>query len=232
MSLSELGIDSFSAETLQGFDLGNVQPGERLKGKSRQFVRFYNHTELQTRTVLDEMGKPKGSVSEEVTRVKVKIITPGDKNIIDDYATDWHKEEFYPQYEAFMKGKGGIVGTPLSAVPFIPPSKILELKVKGVVTLEQLADSSDVLADSISNGRLLRDHAIAQVKANIANQSSAEVNLLKKQMADMQKQNEALMAVQIETEKELRLLASQKTAPVIGSVEEIEEATTVKKGKK
>lgn len=230
MSTSELGIESFQAETLQGFDLSDVQANQRLKGKSRQFVRFYNKEEIVTKTVLDENGIKTGNKSEPVMRLMVNIITPGDKNEVDDYASDWHKEEFYPQYERFMKGNGGVVGTSLSTVAFIPASVVLELKIKGCVTLEQLADASDILVDRIPQGHMLRDHARAQIKANISNQQSVEMQRIKQELEAMRRQNEALIATQEETEKELKLLASQKAAPVIGSVEEIE--ATTKKGKK
>lgn len=195
MQLSPLdsAIPSWGSPTLQGFDT-NVNPGERLRGSSRQFVRFYNHKEAEVYTIKAKINHKTGASvpvevgTRQVTREMVEIITPGDKNIINDRAQDFHRREHWAQYKAFRDGRVAPIGLPIDEATFIAPNVATELKYYNCHTVEQLADASDKLCEIIPNGWELREFARAHAKAKKGNETSEEVNSLKIELADaMQK---------------------------------------------
>lgn len=229
---SNIGIESFGSEVLTGFDLSKIENGKILPGDSaRLYVKFYPYEEIITRAILDDKGKIKEHKAEQVTRLKVHIINPGDKTEVDDYAQDYHKTMFYRQYKRYLDGNNAPEGTALSQCAFVPPGVVLELRTKGVHTLEQLADASESLCGLVPNGWALREHARAQRKANIENQRGAEVQTLKLQVAELLKQNEALMnALDVtgaEKRKEIAAPGTQDN-PLMGSVEDLTQAQPVK----
>lgn len=204
MDLSALNkIQTFGAPTLEGFDTSNVVSGQRLGGSTRQFVQFY-HKKFVEPTAVETVTNPKtGEVKvtkvepREVTREMVKIITPGDKNEIDDFAQDYHKYEFWKHYKAFREGKGAPIGTPIDEVSYIPSNVALELKFLGCHTEEQFADSLDLLAGRIGNGFELREFARASVKARQGSDNTKQVEQLK---SALNSSNEAIERLQAQIE--------------------------------
>lgn len=144
------------AESLGGFGPGSYQgAGQRVRGSSRLFAEFYNLTVPEQHTIPEAVKRVQlanGVVRETPTKWKIvpveklmiRVVDPGDKyNIFDGIATDEHKREFYPEYEAHMAGRSKPIGTDLSTAPFISEGLKLELNRIKIFTLEQLRDASD-----------------------------------------------------------------------------------------
>lgn len=187
-------IPSWGSPTLEGFDLQNAHEGERIRGSSRQFVRFYKKKFVEVVATKVKINEKTGSTQVLETKPVekeeefVQIVTPGDKNSIDARVEDFHRREFWPQYKAFRDGKGVPLGTPIEECSFISPSIALELKYLGCHTVEQLADGSDLLSNQIANGWELREYARAVVKAQGNNKDKEQVNLLQVNLEKAQQQ--------------------------------------------
>lgn len=186
------------SETLMGFDTSNMEVGQPIRGKSnRQFVRFYWKkivTFVAKKVETNAFGSVKVLEKERVEKdvEMVNVVTPGEKNIVDDFAQDYHRQQFYPQYKAFRDGKTAPIGTPLEEVDFIGGGILTELKYREVHTVEQLADAGDSLCAIIPNGYELRANAQAIVKSNIDNKTLSQVNVLKLELEKSQKEMEKL----------------------------------------
>lgn len=204
MDLSNLSkaIPSWGAPTLEDFDTSNIKDGQRLSGKNRQFVRFYYKKFQQPYTIEAKINPVTGNSvpvkvgTREVEREMVEIITPGDKNTVDDFAEDYHRREHWAAYKAFRDGRGAPLGKPLENCSYVSAPQVTELRYLGVHTEEQMADASDLLCDRVPNGHELREFARSMVKASRENQSLNEVNALKAQLKAMQEQMEAMQRAQ------------------------------------
>lgn len=218
------GIPTFEAPTLQDFDMNGISEGQRIGGnKKRQAVRFYTKEFREFTIKVDENDKPllkNGKVQKElvsVVREMVEVVTPGDKNIFHDFATDYHRREFWPQYTAFRDGKTAPIGMPVEECDWISPGIATELKYLGCHTREQLADGSDALCNQIPNGWELRDYAKAICEAEGHESKGQEVSALRSQVllqnqiiADLQRSQEELA----ETLKSLSAPQEVQTAQV------------------
>ena len=232
MDLSPLNkvIPSWGSPTLEGFDTTNIQDGQRLKGSARQYVRFYKKKFMEVVATKVQTNEKTGSVKvletavQEIEREMVHIVTPGDKNEIDTIAQDFHKREHWAAYKAFRDGRSAPLGQPIEECTFVSPSIALELKYLGVHTLEQLADSSDLLCGRVANGFELREYAKAMAKANVDNKSLDQVNSLRveleKAQATIEKMANAQKAMQ-------STLLDMRGEPVLSENSEVEE--TVKR---
>lgn len=202
-------LPSWDAPTLQGFDLSNVQDGERIKGSNRQYIRFYKKKFTEVYATKVKINEKTGTTTiletgtRPVEREMVHIITPGDKNIVDDFACDFHRRSFWNQYKAFRDGKTAPVGMSLDDSGFVSPGVATELRYLGCHTVEQLADASDVLCQQIPNGFELREFARAKCKADLDNKNLSQVNILK---AELEKSN----AVIAEMQKQMQTLLSRQ----------------------
>lgn len=190
--------------SLQGLDLSTMQSGMPVRGKSRQYVRFYWKEVPQIYATEVEIV-PLGNTGTTTTNVKktnmrtvkkemVHIVTPGDKNEYDDSVTDYHRSEYWPQYKAFREGRGIPLGLPLDEVEFLQgaPGIVHELKLKNVHTLEQLADASDLLCDIIPDGHMFRNYARTAVDANLSNKNLSKVIALTSKIDELTKKVEEL----------------------------------------
>lgn len=217
MELSPLNklIPSWGSPTLEGFDTSNIQDGQRLGGISnRQFVQFYNHKFLEVYAKEVHINERTGESrvikwdKREVEKEKVKIINPGDKNVIDAYAQDFHRRDFWQQYKNFRDGKNVIMGTPIDECSFVSSHIATELRYLGCYSLEQLADASDLLCDRIPNGYELREYAKALVQAGKDNKDLAQVNALKNELEKSQGMI-AQMQAEMETLKKFIVIPTQ-----------------------
>ena len=188
------GLPTWDAKTLEGYDTSSLASGMPLTGsKNRQLVRFYLKRELQVYAKEATISK-QGSASNikydtrEVEKLMVHIITPGDKNEVNDVATDWHKREFFKQYQAFKQGKTAPLGTPLAEAAFVGPHVATELIAMGCHTIEQLADGSDELVNNIADGWILRDYARQWIKVQTDSKSLEQINALREQLASAKSQ--------------------------------------------
>lgn len=198
-------IENWGAATLQDFDPASVAPGERVSGnKKRQYVRFY-HKKIVEMVSKFEKNPETGETIKRFKPVEkevemVEIITPGDKNTVDDRVQDYHRREYWQQYTAFRNGKSAPVGKSIDQCDFISPSIATELHYLGVHVVEQMAEASDALCGQVANGYDLREMARAWVSAesvilnpkigalkNQLDESNATIEELKTQLAAMQK---------------------------------------------
>lgn len=220
MSSNDIGnvIPSYGSPTLTGFDLNNVKDGQRVggsqNGSSRQFVRFYKKIVPEIWTTKAKINEKTGNSTPLETEVRniektfVEIITPGDKNTVDDVAQTFHMHEHRKEYVAFREGKTGPIGMPLDEAKFISAAVAMELNIQKVFTVEQLADSSEALMQTIPDGFFLREAARSVVKANAAGKVSSEVVVLKSQL-DASTKAMAAMQAQIDA------ITGSKGAPII-----------------
>lgn len=201
---SPLGIigklPTFGSATLEGFDMSTLAEGQPLRGaRNRQAVRFFHHTEGRVCATKVKINEKTGDTKvletgvKQVTQEFVEIVTPGDTNVVYQPASEFHKRNYMRHYTAFREGKAAPMGQSVDDCAFISPSIATELKILGCHTVEQLADSSDLLAGRIPSGFELREFARAFCKAQMANKSSAQVQLLQ---SELEKSNKALAEMQ------------------------------------
>ena len=203
MGLSPLDsiIPNFGgAPTLQDFDVdpARINTGQRIAGSNRQYKRFYR--KVFTERIADDVRiNPKtGSEqvlkyrTEEVAKEMVLIVTPGDKNVYDGEVLDFHKREHWQEYKAFREGKAVPLGTPVTEAEWIGAPIATELMIYGCHTVEQLADSSDLLCQNIPQGFEPREYARAVCESNQKNKTLDRVNAqqvkidaLEKELAEM-----------------------------------------------
>jgi hypothetical protein len=197
-------IPTFGSPTLEGLEVGpNVSDGQRIGGSSkRQFVHFYKKKIAEPYAVEVKVNERTGNVQVVKTDVRtvekefVRVVTPGDKNDVDDFAQDYHRREYWNHYRNFRDGKGIPLGTPIEDCHYVAPSIQTELKYLGVHTEEQLADAADILVERLPDGHSLRVFARTNCQARLDNAGSGQIALLQKQLADMAQKVEELSAVQ------------------------------------
>lgn len=216
-------IPTYGASTLDGFDYSQVTPGQRLRGINRQMVRFYKKKFPQVYATEVKVNEKTGSTQvlktgiREVEREMVLIVTPGDTNTVEDFAEDYHRREHWGVYKAFRDGRGAPIGMPLEEATFISSNLATELKYLGVHTVEQLADSSDVLCNQVGDGWNLREFARATVKANMDNKQLAQVNALRNELDEAKKMI-----------SEMRSQMSQ--GPAVTSSEDVSNSSEIRRG--
>lgn len=190
MDLSPLSkLNPWGAATLDNLDTENVQDGQRIGGKSnRQYVRFYNRKVMEVHATEVARNERTGEVRVlkttpvEVEREFVQIVTPGDKNEVDQPAEDFHKREFFRQYAQFRDGKTAPMGTPIEDCSYVGPSVATELVYRGCKTEEQLADASEVLCGTIADGFSLREFARASVRAKNQNANMGQITAMRSEL--------------------------------------------------
>lgn len=190
MNLSPLNgiIPNWGAETLQNFDTNNIQDGERLRGSNRQYVRFYKKKDFEIHADKVKINEKTGDTrvistkAVEVEKEMVHVVTPGDKNVYDGEAQDFHKREFWRQYSAYRSGQTAPLGSSVDDANFISPQIATELKYHGCHTVEQLAEASDILCGNLPNGWELREFARQYCKVQNENKSLGQVNVLKAEL--------------------------------------------------
>jgi hypothetical protein len=139
-------------------DVDSSTPGE----DRRLNVRFYMGT----------LPDPAATASSGVPKFKdvphIRIVTPGDaRNIIERPAWDDEdnknsdSQRFPRQWAAFKAGesKDVDVGTPLAEWPGISRSRVEELAMQKIRTVEQLAGLTDNICDRIMGSVALRQSA-------------------------------------------------------------------------
>jgi hypothetical protein len=229
-SIALSAIEDFGAATLQDFDPASVVPGQRVSGnKKRQFVRFYN------KKIVDMVSRivGKNPTTNEVIRKfepvekqveMVEIITPGDKNSVDDRVQDYHKREYWEQYTAFRKGKSAPIGKNIDQCEFISATIATELHYLGVHVVEQLASASDDLCAQVANGFDLREIARAFV--------SAEETIINPKIGAMKSQIEQSNATIEELQKQLAAMQAHLNMPKLESPEETESTGEIQRSPK
>ena len=168
-------------------------------------VKFYSQAVQQPFLTVKE-GRP---IFHDVDYIM--IFTPGDQlNIIDTIARPDHKNRFAQQWAAYQAGKAGdqqLVGTPVTAWPFLTASQAEEFKALKFFTVEQIANSSDLQLQRIGmtggmNAHVIRDRAKAYLSAAAGTapiEAQAQENAeLKERLAAMEKQVQAMLAAGVQ----------------------------------
>lgn len=147
-------------------------------------------------------------------REKIRIVIAGDKHTeANRLATDEDRERFHEVYARFKRGEEArkqIVGTHISAAPFLNAALVADLEYLNIYTVEALADLSDVAKGRLGMGAA---ELVAKAKAFLSvAKDSAEATRLAAENERQQAENAELKR-QI---KELadRLATVEKGAPL------------------
>lgn len=128
-------------------DLNNPQFLGPVHPDSLLHARFY------TRLLKNDFLSEKQGKDVSFKAIFVEISTPGNNlNIVDVPMREDHKFRFPRQWAMFEADNDvdeQIVGTPLSTVNFISKSMVEELKVLKFLTVEQIANASDLQMQSL-----------------------------------------------------------------------------------
>lgn len=171
----------------------NMENDPRHKMDDRLFVQFYKRA-VMNKFKSAEQGRP---IFDEVDYVRV--IVPGSKDILDVEAELSYQSRFPRQWERYVKNQEQTVsGTPLEVWPQMTVGIVAELKALNIHTVEQLASMSDATAGKFQGGHMFKQRAQAFLEAaagDAANsklaaeleQRDSQIDLLKKQMEELQK---------------------------------------------
>jgi cell division protein FtsB len=158
------------------------------EGDDRLFVQFYMGS-VKNAAKSEEAGHP---VFDDLPFVK--IIVPGDKNtIIDTVADNSHKQRFARAWEQFQRNEEQIAeGWPLREWPAITRAQADELRHMNIVTVEQLANLSDVHGSKIMGYHELKRKAQTALTVakdqSVAQKLAAQNETLKGQVAALEAQ--------------------------------------------
>lgn len=167
---------------------------------SRLWVQFYTRA-VKNEFKTSEAGRP---IFDEVAFVK--IIVPGDKNLIfDQPAEQVHIHRFPKQWDRYKAGQAQVTeGTPLEAVTWLTVGQVAEFKALNIFTVEQLADVPDQLAQRFMGAFELRRKAQAFLEASKGEAATSKL------AAELEKRDAQIAALQKQMEDLVK--ASQKTA--------------------
>lgn len=141
-------------------------------------------------------------VAKDVEYIEIRV--PGQRDTVDRPVRESDKVEYGAAYQAWKANaaSGGMLGTPLSELPGIAKSQVLELEYFGCRTVEQLAGMSDAALKNVGPILDLRTKAQAWLKvakdnahfdqfAAALKEKDGEIDALKKQMKDLVERFEA-----------------------------------------
>lgn len=180
----DIPTSDFEADEALLADL-STQQAWKLDAQLR--VRFYRRAESNAsaskaagRKIFDD-------------HVYIEILSPANRlNVIDRRATDEDRKRFHKQFVHFVaSGEQLVTGTPLSELPTILPSQVLELKAFKVDTIEQLAGMPDHTVQMLGTGGTdLKQRAVRYLAQRISNETLSDENKdLKRQLETLLKQN-------------------------------------------
>ncbi len=148
-----------------------------------------------------EDGKPK-----LIDKVYILILSPGQRNTeVRRPVQEKDKQEYPEAWRAFQEGKATpLNGTPIEMLPGLMPSRIAELKLNNIRTIEDMANTADGNLRNLGIDSLtLKQSAKAFVEKN-----TGEVQALRTEIADLR----ALVAKLSESAKVVNK-ESQPTLP-------------------
>jgi len=140
---------------------------------------------------------------------------------IDTYAQESHKQRFpkqWLQYQATQDSSNEILGTPVEQWPLITQSQAQELKGVKFMTVESIANASDLQLQRIGMIAGMSPHAFrdkARTFLNLATESAEankraeEINALKQELAKKDEENARIKA---ETDAKLAQMQEQMAA--------------------
>jgi len=183
---------------------------------SRLAVKFYKRA-VKLEHESNESGRP---IFKDFDFVRIMVA--GDNlTEIDTYAQESHKQRFprqWLQYQATQDYSSEIIGTPVEQWPLITQSQAQELKGVKFMTVESIANASDLQLQRIGMIAGMSPHAFrdkAKSFLNLASESAEaakrdeEINQLKQELA---KKDEETAKIKAETDAKLALMQEQMAA--------------------
>jgi len=183
---------------------------------SRLAVKFYKRAvKLEHET--NEAGRP---IYKDYDFVRIMVA--GDNlTEIDTYAQESHKQRFprqWLQYQASQDSSSEIHGTPIEQWPLISQSQAQELRAIKFLTVESVANASDLQLQRIGMIAGMSPHSFrdkAKSFLNLATESAEaakraeEINQLKQELAQKAEENAKIKA---ETDAKLAQMQEQMAA--------------------
>lgn len=183
---------------------------------SRLAVKFYKRAvKLEHET--NEAGRP---IYKDYDFVRIMVA--GDNlTEIDTYAQESHKQRFprqWLQYQASQDSSSEIHGTPVEQWPLITQSQAQELRAIKFLTVESIANASDLQLQRIGMIAGMSPHAFrdkAKTFLNLATESAEankraeEINQLKQELAQKEAETAKIKA---ETDAKLAQMQEQMAA--------------------
>ena len=183
---------------------------------SRLAVKFYKRA-VKLEHESNESGRP---IFKDFDFVRIMVA--GDNlTEIDTYAQESHKQRFprqWLQYQATQDYSNEIIGTPVEQWPLISQSQAQELKGVKFMTVESIANASDLQLQRIGMIAGMSPHAFrdkAKSFLNLASESAEaakrdeEINQLKQELAQ---KDEETAKIKAETDAKLALMQEQMAA--------------------
>ena len=183
---------------------------------SRLAVKFYKRAVKQEYESL-EAGRP---IYKDFDFVRIMVA--GDNlTEIDTYAQESHKQRFprqWLQYQASQDSSSEIHGTPVEQWPLISQSQAQELRAIKFLTVESIANASDLQLQRIGMIAGMSPHAFrdkAKSFLNLATESAEaskraeEINQIKQELAQKEMENAKIKA---ETDAKLAQMQEQMAA--------------------
>ena len=183
---------------------------------SRLAVKFYKRAvKLEHET--NEAGRP---IYKDFDFVRIMVA--GDNlTEIDTYAQESHKQRFprqWLQYQASQDSSSEIHGTPVEQWPLISQSQAQELRAIKFLTVESIANASDLQLQRIGMIAGMSPHAFrdkAKTFLNLAEETAEaskraeEINQLKQELALKEQEN---AKIKQDTDAKLALMQEQMAA--------------------
>lgn len=193
--------------------VGQKNPDQSLS------VLFYSKP-LVNNFKSSEAGRP---IFDDVDMVKIYL--PGDdKNVIDTFARDDHKERFPKQwahYQNRVAGDQRLVGkTPISQWPRITPAMAEELRAIKFLAVEDVANASDLQLQAIGMIAGMSPHALRDAARNYLRLAAGEAAESKTaaQLAAVNQENESLKERMAAMEEQMKALSA---APATNGLEQL-----------
>lgn len=171
------------------------QPDEsRFAHDNRLYIEFSRKPRLHPAKSRDA-GR---AIYEEMDYISIHV--PGDKSsVIERPVTEQDIQRFGDRYRKWKDGQSeAVVGTPLTALPGMTPSKVEEYRYFKILTVEQLAEANDNLGQKFMSFQQDKQRAKAflQVAANNAPIEAMNVELQKRdaEIENLRTMVEALQA--------------------------------------
>jgi hypothetical protein len=183
---------------------------------SRLAVKFYKRA-VKLEHESNEAGRP---IFKDFDFVRIMVA--GDNlTEIDTYAQESHKQRFprqWLQYQASQDSSSEIHGTPVEQWPLITQSQAQELRAIKFLTVESIANASDLQLQRIGMIAGMSPHAFrdkAKTFLNLATESAEankraeEINQLKQELAQKEAETAKIKA---ETDAKLAQMQEQMAA--------------------
>ncbi len=171
------------------------QPDEsRFAHDNRLYIEFSRKPRLHPAKSRDA-GR---AIYEECDYISIHV--PGDKSsVVERPVTEQDIQRFGDRYRKWKDGQSeAVVGTPLTALPGMTPSKVEEYRYFKILTVEQLAEANDNLGQKFMSFQQDKQRAKAflQVAANNAPIEAMNVELQKRdaEIENLRTMVEALQA--------------------------------------